>query len=92
MRKFLLFNDGMEVELTPLTYDEFMQLDHWSGGSDGSFNKFLRDNNYRELDEFDDDALKTAKIVFKKGEQEFIISDDSYEKDENPFILKDNLR
>lgn len=61
MRKFLIFDDGHRVELSPLTYKEFMTLDQWSyGGSDMAFDAWLRRNGYVEASQYRQEALETA--------------------------------
>lgn len=70
MRKFLVFPDGERYELSPLTEDEFKQLDQWSGGSDGAFREFLAINDFHEIDSFDDSLLSDCHWVgdWTKGE------------------------
>jgi hypothetical protein len=62
MKKFLVFNDGQRFELSPITYDEFIFMDKWKGTSDTAFDKLLKLFNWRELEDFNEDALKEAYI------------------------------
>lgn len=71
MRKFLVFPDGGEFELTPLTYKEFVQIDRYVGGSDIAWVHFLRVNGFHDLDDFDEEGVK--KMEFKNGRWELIV-------------------
>lgn len=41
MRKFLRFADGEVVELSPLSYLEFLALDLWCGSSDLAYQDWM---------------------------------------------------
>lgn len=60
MRKFIRFADGVTVELSPLSYHEFMALDLWSGGSDTAYAAWLRKNGYVEVSDYCEEALADA--------------------------------
>lgn len=55
MRKFLVFEDGHEEELSPLTFGEWAILaeDYWTGSDDTCFDYWLRYHGFRELGDFD---------------------------------------
>lgn len=40
MRKFMRLADGETVELSPISYQEFMALDLWHGSSDTAYEAF----------------------------------------------------
>jgi hypothetical protein len=61
MRKFLVFPDGHEYELSPLTFDEFTALDRWVGGNDIAFREFLSHNKFHEIDDFDQKIINECK-------------------------------
>lgn len=63
MRKFIKFDDGEIVELSPITYKEFMAIDIWNGGSDIAYDEWLRKNGYVEADQYRIEALTTAKFI-----------------------------
>lgn len=80
MRKFIVFEDGHKLELSPLSFDEFEKWGHWAGANDMAFNQFLYENKYTELDRlvgFNDPMngpgleYRRAKIVFEEGEPIF---------------------
>lgn len=72
MRKILCFPpDEHSIdrrELSPLTYEEFVKLDRWFGGSDIAFLAFKRHNRFSELSDFNDDALAMAVLKLVPGE------------------------
>jgi hypothetical protein len=68
MRKFIIFENGHREELSPLTFEEFDQYNHWSGANDIAFDQFLRHNKFHELEDFHRDVVMVAKIVLEPGE------------------------
>ena len=62
MRKFLLFEDGEEIELPPISYDEFTAIDLWRGASDSEYAKWLSHNGYVEAEDYKDAVLLSASI------------------------------
>lgn len=60
MRKFLVFDNGTEVELSPLSYREFMALDMWSGSSDMAYEEWVAHNNYATADEYSAETLASS--------------------------------
>lgn len=62
MRKFLKFDDGQEVELSPISYSEFLAIDCWVGASDTAFKDWLRHNGYVEADDYREEALREASL------------------------------
>ena len=80
MRKFIVFEDGHKLELSPMSFDEFEKWGHWANGNDTAYERFLRENHYTELDRlrgFNDpmngDGLtyRRARIVLEDGEPTF---------------------
>lgn len=55
MRKFLVFPDGHEIELTPITFGEWSVLaeNYWTGADDMCYEHWLRYHNFHELGDFD---------------------------------------
>lgn len=64
-RKFLVWPDGTRDELPLLTYNEFYHNDDYLGTSDIEYGKYLSDNGFSTLDQFDetDEDFKKAKII-----------------------------
>lgn len=60
MRKFITFKGGIKVELSPLSYKEFMALDLWSGGSDMAYAAWLRKNDYEDVNDYSLESLQDA--------------------------------
>jgi len=52
MRKLLTLSSGRVVEVSPLTYGEWMALDLWSGASDMEFEAWLRANKLDDPNDF----------------------------------------
>lgn len=79
MRKFLKFADGTQVELSPLTYAEFMALDLWVGASDSAYTMWLYHNKLKEAQDYRDDSLLSAEFVLDfsevSKELEFFVDD-----------------
>ena len=63
MRKFLKFDDGELVELSPINYKEFMAIDLWYGGSDLAYNAWLHKNGYKDPLDYREEALETATFI-----------------------------
>ena len=72
MRKWLKFEDGHIVELSPLTYEEFMCLDHWVGASDMAFDNWLRKNELHEASSFNEESLKTAQFYITEDTKNLV--------------------
>lgn len=68
MKKYLILADGEKFELSPLTYDEFLIACEWNGGSDTAYAAFLRQNKYREVDDFREEALEGAKVILEDND------------------------
>lgn len=76
MRKFIVLAgnprlgipEGACHELSPLTHEEFVALDHWVGDSDTSWNYFKRHNHMHEIDSFNEEALLGSRIELLSGE------------------------
>lgn len=62
MRKFLRFEDDSVVELSPITYREFLAIDQWSGSSDMAYEDWMRHNGYEDADNYCDDTLANASF------------------------------
>lgn len=60
MRKFIKFADGQLVELSPLTYKEFMAIDLWCNASDTAYAAWLGYNKYVEATDYTEEALRSA--------------------------------
>ena len=60
--RVLVGADGSRHDLSPLTYDEFLALDLWQGGSDTAFEQWLRHNKFQEVRDFREEFRETAKI------------------------------
>ena len=71
MRKFLVFPDSTCAELSPFTYEEFVKLDRWSGLSDTAFSRWMRHNGFHEMDQFNEEIVKAARIELVAGEPTF---------------------
>lgn len=72
MRKFLICPGNTEYELTPLSYDEFVKLNLWTGGSDLAYAAWLRANNLHELDSFRAEVINNGIIELRDGTREFV--------------------
>lgn len=62
MKKELIFSDGKRFTLSPLTYDEFVKLNLWDGGSDSAWNRWCWHNGYVQLGDYKPEYLRTARI------------------------------
>lgn len=62
MRKFIRFQDNTVIELSPLSYSEFMALDKWSGSSDMAYEDWLRHNGYADLQDYDQEEVARASF------------------------------
>ena len=68
MKKYIRFVTGETMELSPITYEEFVLNGEWVGSSDMAYLKFLNINNFVCLSDFDDDVLERADLFFVRGE------------------------
>ena len=62
MRKFIRFSDGVVVQLSPISYYEFMALDLWTGASDTAYAAWLHKNGYVEVSDYCEEALADATL------------------------------
>lgn len=60
MRKWLRHADGTVVELSPISYKEFMCIDQWKGASDMAYEAWLRFNGYVDPLDYSEETLEQA--------------------------------
>lgn len=46
----VIFSDGHSIQIAPITYDEFVEIDDWDCSSDIAWGDFLRDNGFDCID------------------------------------------
>jgi hypothetical protein len=87
MRKYLEFPDGTRRELTPLTYEEFIQTRLWTGGNDTSWNQFLSKNELSDIEDFRQEALCVAQVVLiDEPERQLLFNPSGDEETWVPFV------
>ena len=74
MRKFIVFADGTKNELSPLTYNEFMNLELWTGASDMAFDMWKRKNDLHEIDDFWDHVVEAAHIEIELTVRDYLFN------------------
>lgn len=67
MRKYLVWPDGHELQITPLSFEEWKALGLWTSADDTSWKSWLYKNNLHEIDSFNDEALDEARFVVRTG-------------------------
>lgn len=72
MRKFVVWPDGSELELPPITFGEFLILaeGYWTGADDMAWSTWLRYHEFTELGDLDgiNDLNGNRKELDSEGE------------------------
>ena len=63
MRKYVKLADGQELNISPITYQEFMILNLWTGASDMAWEAFLRRNGFEDPRDYRDETLKGSVFL-----------------------------
>ena len=64
MTKYLKLKDGTIHNLAPLSYIEFIHSHFYYGGSsDTAFEEYLRNNNYVDILDFNQESLEDCEVV-----------------------------
>lgn len=92
MRKFLVWPDGHKIELSPISFKEYMILGLW-GSSSESWDQWLRVNNYEEPESYCAEFLYKSVLVLEPGEPslKFLKEGDEYTLDGTEFEDYNNI-
>lgn len=65
---------GEDVKkLVPMTYETWIDNYEWDGGSDTAWNEFKWNNDFHEIDDFNDESLSNATLIVTTGQDELYI-------------------
>ena len=59
----ILFDDGVEYTLPDISYDKFVELDKYEGGSDIEYDKYLLENRMKDLSDFNSDSTDEITLI-----------------------------
>ena len=59
----ILFDDGVEYALPDISYDKFIELDKYEGGSDIEYDKYLLENGMVDLTDFNSNSTNEITLI-----------------------------
>lgn len=62
----IIFDDGHEYKLPDISYEKFTEYMFQSGGSDIEYDKYCRDNNMKELSDFNGESTSKITLVVEQ--------------------------
>jgi len=67
MRKKLVLMPGKVVELSPLSYREWMAVNIWSGDPTDEYKAWLEHNKFVDANEIDPTVLETSHLILSQS-------------------------